>query len=136
MTTKAQRLVGIAMVTALIVVSMGFAAAQGGQASLTPGGMMGGGSTTRGMMGSDVSTGAMMGGSSATDGMMGGGARTMMAGIDMDAMHDQMMAAVTGKVPADLLARCDALHDQMMAGTTATTSAAHAAHHPSSGSTT
>jgi len=128
MTTKAQRLVGIAMVTALIVVSMGFAAAQGGQASLTPGGMMGGGSTTRGMMGSDVSTGAMM----------GGGARTMMAGIDMDAMHDQMMAAVTGKVPADLLARCDAFHDQMMGGISGagTTSAAHAAYHPSSGSTT
>lgn len=68
MTSKARWLVGIAMVTALIAVSMGFAAAQGGQTSPSTGGMMGSGSATGGMM----------------------------AGVDMDAMHEQMIAAATG----------------------------------------
>lgn len=91
---------GIAMVATLIVAGMGFAAAQGGQTSPSPGGMMG-------------------------SGTWGPGGATTMAGVDMEAMHEQMLAGMTGKIPADVLARCDALHDQMMAaaGGNGTTSA-------------
>jgi hypothetical protein len=44
-------------------------------------------------------------------GMMGD--TSMMSGAGMDAMHEQMIAALAGKVPSDVLARCDALHDLM-----------------------
>jgi len=41
------------------------------------------------------------------------GDTSMMSGAGMDAMHEQMIAALAGKVPSDVLARCDALHDLM-----------------------
>lgn len=111
---------GIAMVATLIVAGMGFAAAQGGQTSPSPGGMMGSTVAPGGMMGSTVAPGGMMG-----SGTWGAGSAATMAGVDMEAMHEQMLAAMTGKIPADVLARCDALHDQMMAaaGGNGTTSA-------------
>ena len=49
----------------------------------------------------------MMGTGSTVDGMMGSGMGATMSGVDMDAMHEQTMAALAGKVPSDLLARCD-----------------------------
>jgi hypothetical protein len=85
--------------------------------------MMGG--TSDGMMGSGP-----MGGTSMDTGMA-----TMMAGVDMEAMHDQMMAAMAGKIPSDVLARCDALHDKMWsdAGTGGAESTGHSDHHGNAG---
>ena len=125
MTTKVRWLVGVAVVTAVIGVGMGFAMAGDGGTPQGSGGMMGGTSMGTGMMGSGV-----MG-----NGAMGAGMATMMAGVDMEAMHDQMMAAMAGKVPSDLLAGCDALHGQMWSATGGADSAGHAAHHGSLGST-
>jgi hypothetical protein len=125
MTTKTRWLVGVAIVAAMLAVSAGFAVARDGGAPQVPGGMMGG------------SSDGMMGSGSAVDGMMGSGMGAMMSGVDMDAMHEQMMAALAGKVPADLLARCDALHDQMWSdgGTDGAQGSGHSAHHGNVGST-
>ena len=128
MTAKARWFVGIVMVVALVAVSMGFAAAQGEQTSPSAGRMMGGAGFT---------TGGMMGAGSTIDGMVGTGAGAMMAGTDVDAMHEQMMVAMAGKIPAEVLTKCDALHDRMMTATSGagTTSAAHEEHHPGAGGT-
>ena len=142
MTTKARFLVGTAVIAGVLAIGVGFAAAGGRgnntQGSGTQGGMMGGSSTTTGMMGS--SYGGMIGGSldgtmgsgSTVDGMIGSGMGAMMSKVDMDAMHEQMMSALAGKVPSDLLARCDALHDQMWSAA----GHGHAAHHGGIGNTT
>ncbi len=119
MTTKARWVVGIAMVAAVVGVGVGFAAAGDGGTSMVAGGMMGG-------------SGGMMGSGPMVDATMGASMATMMAGVDMDAMHDQMMAAMAGKVFPDVLARCDALHDQALFGANG---AGHAAHHGNVGST-
>jgi hypothetical protein len=122
MTTKTRWLVGVPIVAAVLAVSAGFAVARDGGTSQVPGGMMGGTSIGTGMMGSAPTVG----------GMMSAGMRVMMSGVDMDAMHEQMMSALAGDVPPDLLARCDALHDQMWSAA----GDGHAAHHGGLGSTT
>ncbi|MEO8424482.1 MAG: hypothetical protein ABI595_11320 [Actinomycetota bacterium] len=148
MTKKAQWLVGIAVVAGVLSIGVGFAVAGEGGAAQgsvgTSGGMMGGSTIGTGMM--DPSDGGTMGGTS--DGMMGSGSMvgggmgagmaSMMAGVDMDAMHEQMMAALSGTVPSDVLARCDALHDQMSSsdiGTDGVEGSGHSAHHGNSAST-
>jgi hypothetical protein len=138
MTTKARFLVGLAVIAGILAIGVGVAAAGGGdhaQGSSTSGGMMGGSSTATGMMGG--SSDGMMGSGSTVDGMMGSGMGQMMSGVNMDAMHEQMMAALTAKVPADQLAQCDALHDQMWSdgGTDAAQGSDHSAHHGNAGST-
>lgn len=125
MTKKVRWVVGIAVVAAVIGVGMGFAAAGDGGTPQGSGGMMGGTSMGTGMMGSGPTLG----------GAMGAGMATMMSGVDMEAMHDQMMVGMAGEVPSDVLARCDALHDQMWSATGGANSAGHAAHHGSLGST-
>ena len=86
------------MVAGSLAMGVGFAVAAVGEAQDpgTQGGMMGGSSV------------GMMGSGSTVDGMMGSGMGATMSGVDMDAMHEQTMAALAGKVPSDLLARCDA----------------------------
>jgi hypothetical protein len=109
--------VGIAVVAGVLAIGVGFATA-------------GDGSTTQG-------SGGMMGSGSMVGGTMSAGMATMMAGVDMEAMHDQTMAAMAGKIPSDVLARCDALHDQMWsdAGTDGAEGTGHSAHHGNAGST-
>ncbi|MEX0985278.1 MAG: hypothetical protein WD096_09560 [Actinomycetota bacterium] len=114
MTTKMRWLVATAVVTGVISFSVGFAAA--------------GGEGSRGV------AGGMMGGTSG--GMMGSGMVSMMNGVDMEAMHQQMMAAMAGTVPSDMLARCNELHGQMRSASGATAAdAGHASHHVTAGST-
>ncbi len=125
MTTKARWVVGVAVVSAMIAGSIGFAAARDGGTPQAPGGMMGGTSIGTGMMGSGPTAG----------GMMDAGVASMMSGVDMEALHEQMMAALAGKVPSDILARCDALHDRMWSAAGGTDGAGHGAHHGNVGST-
>jgi hypothetical protein len=122
MTTKARWVVGIAMVVAVVGVGVGFAAAGDEGTSQVAGGMMAG-------------SGGMMGPAPMGSGTMGAGMATMMAGVDVDAMHDQMTAAMAGKVLPDVLARCDALHDQAWLGAIGANGSGHAAHHGNVGST-
>jgi hypothetical protein len=141
MTTKARWIVGIAVVAAVIGLGVGLAAAGDGGDPQGSVGMMGGtsngmiGGASNGMMGG--ASNGMMGSGSMGDGMMSAGMATMMAGVDMEAMHDQMMASMAGKVPSDVLARCDALHDQMWSGAAmgGAGSAGHPTHHENAGST-
>jgi hypothetical protein len=89
---------------------VGLAAARDGGTAPVPGAgaMMGSTSMGAGMMGSGA---GMMG---YLDGQMpGSGMDAMMTGPGMEAMHAQMMATMTERVPAQVLARCQALHDQM-----------------------
>jgi hypothetical protein len=125
MTTKTRWLVGAPAVAAVLAVSAGFAVARDGGTPQVPGGMMGGTSIGTGMMGSGPTVG----------GMMDAGMASMMSGVDMEAMHEQMMAALAGKVPSDILARCDALHDRMWSAAGGADGAGHGAHHGNVGST-
>jgi hypothetical protein len=129
MTTKARWLVGIAVVAGVVAVGVGFAVAGDGGTQHWPGGMTDGTSMGTGM--TDPSNGSM------TDGMMGTGMATMMAGVDMEAMHDRMMAAMAGMIPPDVLARCEVLHYQMWSGaaTDRAEGAGHSMYHETAGST-
>ena len=116
MTSKTRWTVGIAVVAGVLAVSAGFAVAGDG----------GGPQGSWGMMGS-----SSMGSSSMGGGMMGTEMASMMNGPDMEAMHDQMMAVMAGKVSSDVLARCDALHGQMWSagGTDGAEGTGHSTHH-------
>lgn len=125
---------------AVIAVGVGFAAAGDGGTSQASSGMTGGTTMGTGMMGSSSgamsegmmseTSGGMMGATSMGSGTMSAGSASLMS-ADMEGMHEQMMAAMAGMVPADMLARCDALHDQMMpdTATAGAESAGHASHH-------
>jgi len=125
------------VVVALIAVGMGIAAAGSRGTGLAPGGTSTGTDTSTGTsMGSGMTGGApsMMGDTSTSSGMMDG-TSGMMGSTDMEAMHEQMMASMAGKVPAKMLARCNALHDRMMGTTGGSTGTDHASHHGGTGST-
>ncbi|MEX1263590.1 MAG: hypothetical protein WEE66_06585 [Actinomycetota bacterium] len=152
MTTKARWGVGIAIVAAVIAVGVGLVTADDGGTSQVSGDMTGGNSMGTGMMGSSSgsmssgsmsggmmgeTSGGMMGSGSMGSGTMGAGTTSMMSGADMEGMHEQMMAALGGKVPSNVLARCDALHDQMWSNTRTdgVGDTGHLAHHANAGST-
>ena len=109
MRTK-RRDIAIVVVAAVIAGGIGVATAGGEGTGPVPGGMMG-------------TSGGMMDGNS-----MNGG---MMTGTDMEVMHNQMMSAMTGTVPTEMLARCDTVHDRMWPGTAGDAAAGtgHASHH-------
>ena len=66
------------------------------------------------------------------DNMMNGTGMDNMMGTGMDAMHSAMHDALSGSVPADVLAACDTAHTSMSSGASSPNSLddAHAAHHP------
>jgi len=116
--------VAIAVAAAVIVVGVGFAAAVDRDSGHVPAGMMSGTS-----MGGDMMSGTSMGAG------MTGDAAGMMGGVDMSAMHEQMMASMATTVPTAMLARCDKLHDQMLsvASGEAAPGNGHASHHGGTG---
>ena len=74
----------------------------------------------------------MMGTDAMTSMMNGSGTGNMMGADGMDAMHSAMHDALSGGVPADVLAACDTAHASMSSTTSPRNSldAAHTAHHP------
>ena len=74
----------------------------------------------------------MMNGSGMDNMMNGSGMDNMMNGSGMDAMHSAMHDALSGSVPADVLAACDTAHTSMSSTTSSPNSldVAHTAHHP------
>ena len=74
----------------------------------------------------------MMNGTGMDNMMNGAGMDNMMGADGMEAMHSAMHAALSGSVPADVLAACDTAHASMSSTTSSPNSpdAAHTAHHP------
>ena len=76
--------------------------------------------------------GNMMGTDAMSNMMNGSGMDNMMGTDGMDAMHSAMHDALSGSVPADVLAACDSAHTSMSTTTSSPNSLddGHAAHHP------